>query len=196
MIAALLDKLEVERPLLVGHSLGGAVSLALAEAHPGRVRGLALIAPYTQPIDTPPAPFRSLMVPAWLRPVIAWTLAVPLAILTGPAKTREVFAPDPVPADFGTRGGGLLAVRPRGFEQGSFELTTARDAAAAIAAGYGAVEVPVAILYGRGDALLDPAMHGERTAAAIAGATVTLIDGGHMLPITWPAETEAWLRGL
>ena len=45
-------------------------------------------------------------------------LAVPLAALRGPAKTREVFAPDAVPPDFGTRGGGLLAVRPAAFLSG------------------------------------------------------------------------------
>ncbi|RYD89180.1 MAG: alpha/beta fold hydrolase, partial [Sphingomonadales bacterium] len=36
-IAALIDKLGLEKPLLVGHSMGGAVSLAIALAHPDKV---------------------------------------------------------------------------------------------------------------------------------------------------------------
>jgi len=194
MIAALLDKLGIERPVLVGHSMGGAVSLGLALGHPGRVRGLALIAPYSQPVDEPPAPFRGLVTPAPLRPLLAWTVAVPAAVLGGAAKTREVFAPDPVPADFGTRGGGLLAIRPQSYQSGAFELSIARDEMAVIAAHYGELDLPVSILYGRADSLLDPELHGRRTVGAIRGAELTLVEGGHMLPITDPAATLAWLR--
>src|SRR5688500_13796314 len=40
----LLDEEQVERALLVGHSLGGAIGLALALARPERTLGLALVA--------------------------------------------------------------------------------------------------------------------------------------------------------
>ena len=52
-LAALIDVLELHRPVVVGHSLGGAVALALAQRHPERVAGLALIAPLTQLVDVP-----------------------------------------------------------------------------------------------------------------------------------------------
>lgn len=196
MVAALLDKLGVEKPLLVGHSMGGALSLALALGHPGRVRGLALIAPFTQPVDEVPAPFRNLVVPAVLRPLIAWTVAVPVAVATVPKKVIGIFAPDPVPGDFGTRGGGLLSIRPPSFQMGSFEIGIAKQEMTAIAARYGELQLPVAILYGRGDTLLDPELHGRRTAEEIPGAELTLVEGGHMLPVTQPELVEGWLRGL
>jgi pimeloyl-ACP methyl ester carboxylesterase len=195
-IAALIEVLALDRPLVVGHSMGGAVSLALALRHPQAVRGLALIAPFTQRVEQPPEPLKALAVPSFLAPLIAWTLAVPLSLRTGPAKTAAIFAPDPVPDDFAIRAGGALAIRPTSFQQGSYELHMAPDAVAAQAARYRELTLPVAILYGRDDALLDPALHGEQTAAAIPGATVTLVAGGHMLPVTHPDETEAWLRGV
>jgi pimeloyl-ACP methyl ester carboxylesterase len=77
---------------------------------------------------------------------------------------------------------------------GSFEVRMARDAMRALVPHYPALWLPVAILYGRGDTVLDPALQGERTAAEIPGATLTLIEGGHMLPVTHAEETEAWLR--
>lgn len=40
-----LDALELERPVLVGHSHGGSVSMYLAALHPERTRGLVLLAP-------------------------------------------------------------------------------------------------------------------------------------------------------
>lgn len=196
MVAALLDRLGVERVLLTGHSMGGALSLALALDHPQRLRGLALIAPYTQPVDEPPAPFRSLLVPPALRRLVAWTLALPIAIRTGQDKSRQVFAPDPVPDDFAIRAGGVLTILPRSFESGAYELRIAKPDMEAIAERYGELGLPVAILYGRGDALLDPALHGGRTAEAIAGARLTLVEGGHMLPIVYPELVEEWLRGL
>ena len=194
MIHEALDRLEVSDPLLVGHSMGGAVSLAYALAYPSEIRGLALIAPFTQPTDQVPPMFKSLAVPPPLRPAIAWTLAVPIGMATGPAKARDVFAPDAVPADFATRAGGALSIRPRSFQQGAFELGIARDEAIAMAARYGEIAVPVAILYGKGDAVLDPELHGRKTAEAIPGAKLTLIEGGHMLPITHAETTLAWLR--
>ena len=42
-VAAVLDALEAPRAVLVGHSMGGIVSMATALAHPDRVAGLVLI---------------------------------------------------------------------------------------------------------------------------------------------------------
>ena len=44
-VSGILDALELERPMLVGHSHGGAVALHLAASEPGRVCALALLAP-------------------------------------------------------------------------------------------------------------------------------------------------------
>jgi pimeloyl-ACP methyl ester carboxylesterase len=194
MIAALIEQLGLEKPLLVGHSMGGAVSLALALDRPDLVRGLALIAPLTQIVETVPAPFKGLLAPLALRPLLAWTVAVPVGMRTGPATAAAVFAPDPVPADFALAGGGALALRPKSYMAGSFEIRAAPVEMAGLVARYGEIRVPVAILYGRSDAVLDPQLNGEKTAAEIPGATIEVIEGGHMLPVTHPKATEAWLR--
>ena len=39
-----MDRLEIEKAVLVGHSMGGYVSLAFAQAYPGRLLGLGLVA--------------------------------------------------------------------------------------------------------------------------------------------------------
>lgn len=196
MIAALIEQLGLEKPLLVGHSLGGAVSLALGLDRPELVRGLALIAPLTRVLTKVPPPFAGLMAPGPMRPLAAWMLAVPAGTLSGPKVAQMVFAPDPVPADFATAGGGALSLRPKSYMAGSFEVQQAPIDMAKIVPRYGEMTLPVAILFGRQDAVLDPEVNGAKTAGEIAGATITLIDGGHMLPVTHAVATEAWLRGL
>lgn len=51
-ILLLLDRLNIERAILVGHSMGGYVSLNFAHAYPGRLAGLGLIATQAD-ADTP-----------------------------------------------------------------------------------------------------------------------------------------------
>jgi pimeloyl-ACP methyl ester carboxylesterase len=51
-------------------------------------------------------------------------------------------------------------------------------------AHYGKINVPVGILYGTHDRLLDPAVHGAGLAENIPGAEYELIEGGgHMIVI-------------
>src|SRR5579862_7349056 len=47
IVAEFIRKLDLQRPLLVGHSLGGAIALGIALDHPEVVKGLALVAPLT-----------------------------------------------------------------------------------------------------------------------------------------------------
>ncbi len=111
------------------------------------------------------------------------------------AKGRDlVFAPDPVPADFEharRRGAGDAAGNIRvglGRHGGrEFDLPEMMQR-------YPTLTMPLGILYGRGDQILDPALHGERLAAAVPGADLTLMEGGHMIPVTKPDDVAAWIR--
>lgn len=196
-IAELIRILKLDRPLIVGHSLGGALALSLALNHPDVVGGLALVAPLTQVQDIKDVPevFKGLVIrsPA-LRKTIAWTIATPLGMATAEKALREVFAPEPVPADFGTEGGGLLAMRPNNFYASSADLVDLEGELEGMVERYPTLSVPVSILYPRADNLLDSRLHGERTASEIPGAEIELVDGGHMLPFTQPGLTAAFVR--
>jgi len=194
IIARFIEAMGLDRPLLVGHSLGGAVSLALALDRPDLVRALALIAPLTQVQEEVPDNFRALAaVPPALRQLLAHTLGPPLTRLTRERSLQMVFAPEAPPADFGTRGGGLLTQRPSALAAAHADLLAADREMAGIVARYPTLGVPLAILFGRGDAVLDPTLHGRRTADTVPGTTFELIDGGHMIPVTEPERTAAFV---
>ena len=198
VIAGFIEALGLERPLVVGHSLGGALALLLAIDHPGKVGALALVAPLSHAREDAPPPFRGLVIfSRWRRRMTAWLWAVPASLVRGTAAVRFVFAPDPVPTDFGLRGGGFLTLLPRNFEQASAELVATRDTLPAMAAAYPSLSLPVGILFGTRDQVLDCSAQGVALAEAIPGATLELIEGGgHMPPIVEPGRTAAFIRAV
>jgi pimeloyl-ACP methyl ester carboxylesterase len=184
-VAALIDALGLGRPLVVGHSLGGAVALTLALDHPDKVAGLALLAPLTHMQEAPPAVFKGLTIQSPLvRSLVAWTLMIPASIRNSRATMAQVFGPDPVPKDFATRGGGLLGLRPKAFIGASRDLQALPGMLPQQQARYGSLSMPVHVLYGRGDRILDWKHNGQALVDKVPNATLTLIDGGHMLPVT------------
>ena len=62
-----------------------------------------------------------------------------------------------------------------------------------LAARYSALAVPVDILYGRQDRILDARVHGESMPSIQPRVRLSLVDGGHMLPVTQPEMTMQWL---
>ena len=195
MIAALIEALNTGPVTLVGHSLGGALSLAMVQARPDLVARLALIAPLTQEITDVPPQFAALMITSpWQRRIFASLVMGSAGLLAGRAGELPAFAPDPVPANFESLGGGALLFRPATFDAASQDAQSVPHAMPAIVAGYGAIERPVHVLFGKGDQILPPAVHGEAFVTQVAGAQCTLIEGGHMLPFVHPLVTAQWIE--
>ena len=198
LIAGVIAALGLDRPLLVGHSLGGAVALALALDHPGTVGGLALIAPLSHPTEETPPSLRLLLTRSRLeRRLIAWLLAIPYSIARSRGTLAQVFGPDPVPGDFGKRGGGLLELRPASFETASADLIAVGDELPAMVGRYPRLDLPVGVIGGDGDRLLDPAVQFRPLVAAVPGATLSVVEGaGHMLLLAHAEPVAAFVRAM
>jgi len=197
LVAKLIGALGLNRPLLVGHSFGGAVALSVALENPGCIGGLALIAPLTHMQKTVPAPFRSLNIRSrMLRRIVAWTVATPAGMLRGNAILDAVFAPDLPPRDFPTKGGGLLTLRPGSFFAASSDMVAIKEDLPNMIGRYSTLSVPIAILFGTEDRILNYQTHGEAMKRKIATLDLELIPDGHMLPVSASETTADWIRAV
>ena len=195
IVAEFIRKLGLQRPLLVGHSLGGAIALTVALDHPEMVKALALVAPLTHVPKQVPAPFRALDIKSnFVRWLVAWTVATPIGIRRGKAILDAIFSPDIAPADFPIRGGGILGLRPRSFYNTSLEMRAVNLDLWAMAARYASLRVPVRILYGKNDQVLSPQLNGEVLQAETPMVSLELVAGGHMLPISAPDVTAEFIK--
>ncbi|WP_417493277.1 alpha/beta fold hydrolase, partial [Maricaulis sp.] len=160
MIAEFLAAKGIEKPLIVGHSLGGAVALALGLLYPESVSGLALIAPLTTLPDEGAKVFDALKIAnPGVRRLVAETLAVPMSIRRGEESLAFVFAPNPPPSDFSMRGGGLLGLRPRAFMAASTDYQAVALDLPDLTARFSELKMPVGVLYGDRDRVLDHRLH-------------------------------------
>jgi pimeloyl-ACP methyl ester carboxylesterase len=196
LLAGFIHAMGFERPpLLVGHSLGGAIALAVALQDPECVAGLALIAPLTHFDPHVPRPFRALAIHTpWLRRVYAHTVSIPVALVSTPAILSALFGPDPAPRDFAVRGGGLMSARPGAFIAASQDMAAVEADLLPQQERYAALRLPVRILFGEGDRVLDWQAQGQALKAKLPQADLRVIPGGHMLPVTAAAATAAWLE--
>ncbi|MDB5792765.1 MAG: alpha/beta hydrolase [Massilia sp.] len=186
-LAALIEQLGLGRPLVAGHSLGGAIALTLALEHPDKVGALALVAPLTHVQANAPVVFKALSIASpSLRTLFAWTLATPGAIKGGKKLLAAVFAPEKAPRDFPVKGGGMLSLRPGQFLASSADMQALPGRMPQIAARYAQLSVPVGVLFGREDPILDWQQQGQALADKVDGSSLELVDGGHMLPVTQP----------
>lgn len=173
-------KLGLEKPIIVGHSLGGAVALAWALDHPDEVGGLVILSAFTHP--TPRVDFIPFMGPAVpvVGQVMSRTVLQPLdRLILGPL-VRRIFEPNPVPERFNLIPPDLL-LRPTQLEAGAAQLAALIPGVAAMAPRYPDIRCPTAIVAGEEDRIVDPDAHAVPLHDAIKGSTLHLLAGtGHM----------------
>jgi len=196
MIAEMLAKEGIEKPLLVGHSLGGAVSLALALNHADQVGGLALVSALITAPETPSEAFSGINVAnPGMRRFIAETLAVPMSIRSGAKTLAIVFGPDAAPEDFRFKGGGLLSLRPNAFYAAATDMHAVGIDMGSITARLSEIDLPVGLFYGMDDRILSASEQIAALTAALPDADVETMDArGHMPPVIEPERLQGFIQ--
>ena len=198
VIRRLVEELGLEKPLIVGHSLGGAIALALAVEHPDAISGIALLSPLTH-LETELRPeFRPLYIPSKLvRWVVANTIAVPRSYQYAEATLAYLFSPQKPTADYLVEGGGWLGLRPSHFYASATDFTAIPLDLGRIEARYGEIDMPVALMFGTADPIVAFAEHGAPMAGRIENLDFEVVEGmGHMPHFVEPQRVVAFIRRL
>ena len=198
LIGEALQRLGIDRPVLVGHSTGAATALALALARPGAVAAVVTLGAYAFPARQPArGGARVLELPA-LGPLLQATVVVPLGLALAPAILRRVFAPGPVDRAY-ARTATALAIRPRHVAADAGEVPQVERGLRRLASRYPALAMPLVAVHGRQDHVLSYRQSAE-LCRLVAGGELVLLDGaGHMPHFTRPddvvaAVESAWRR--
>jgi pimeloyl-ACP methyl ester carboxylesterase len=112
LIAAFMDQLGVAEAVILGHSWGTLVALALAVDHPHRVTRLVLMSGYFYPVPRLDAALLSPAALPVIGDILRWTVAPALTRLALPFLVANCFAPLPVPERFHRAFPKGLALRP------------------------------------------------------------------------------------
>lgn len=195
-IARFIDTMGLEKPLVVGHSLGGGIALALALEHPDKVSGLALLSPLTHHNGETPPEFAALDIRSpLLRRIVAHTVSAPMAIRYAEQTLDFVFGPQKPPRDYAIAGGAMAALRPQHFYGSATDFVAIGDGMTSIEARYGELALPVGILFGSADRVLDCEKHGLSMAGRIKGLDLEILQGvGHMPQYAQPERVVDFIR--
>jgi pimeloyl-ACP methyl ester carboxylesterase len=181
VLRAVLDRLGIDRAVIVGHSLGGTLALTFALDYPERVAGLVLIAPPTHPLLRFLS-WNNAMLATPLGWLFAHTLALPLGALLIELGIRGAFLPQTPPRRYSKRSAACLILRPASL-MANWADTGALDPFLRRQIGrYGELAAPTVALNGDRDPLVRPQNHAMRLAAAAPVVKVEVLPGfGHML---------------
>jgi len=176
-----LDRLGIDRAVVVGHSWGGTLALTFALDHPQRVAGLVLIAPPTHPGLWAMTRLNALLATpvGWL---FAYTLALPFGvILIGPG-SRTAFLPQSLPHRYVKRTAAMLVLRPATLLANWADVGRLDGFLARQVERYRTLAAPTIAIAGDRDPLVRPAHHCMKLAAAAPSVKLELLPGfGHML---------------
>jgi pimeloyl-ACP methyl ester carboxylesterase len=149
-----LDRLDVQKAIVFGHSWGASVAVALAVQHPSFVEALVLASGYYFPTARADAAISSVPAIPGLGDIVAYTVSPIITRLIWPAILRKIFGPRPVPAkfaDFPVE----MAVRPSQIRATAEEAALMVPAALTASKTYGELKMPTVILAGEDDRLVD-----------------------------------------
>ena len=176
-----LRQLGVERPVVVGHSWGTIVALALAERHQADVAGLVLLSGYYFWTLRPDV----LLVVAGALPVLGDVLRYTVLPLLGwlqmPLLKWAMFSPARVPARFQAEYSPAMALRPSQIRATSMDGALMIPGALALRRDYKDLTLPVVIIAGDGDKVVFK-RRSEQLRDSIPGSVLQIVKGaGHMV---------------
>ncbi len=180
-IAALMDRLDIGKALITGHSFGSAVVASFALSHPERTGGLLFLAPATHPWPGGGTSwYYELTAKPFVGRLFAETLALPAGLMRMEAATKCVFAPNRVPDGYLEQTGIELVLRSAAFRANAIDVEGLYRFVNSNASNYNSITAPTIIITGNRDTVVYEEIHSRGLASDIPGAELLSVNNlGH-----------------
>ena len=181
-----LRQLHVERPIVVGHSWGGALALIYAITYPKEVTGVVLVAPAVYESQDGVSLLTSLPAVPVVGDAVNFVLTPLFAATFVRSELKKAFSPDPVPKNY------LRSVlsewtRSKKVKAYSLDEASLNDSLKKFSPRYPELNVPVSVLTGDSDLIVSEKDQAERLHQALPKShLVVLPRTGHQIPFTRP----------
>jgi pimeloyl-ACP methyl ester carboxylesterase len=193
LIKGALRHLGISPAIILGHSWGASVAVALALKYPEMISGLVLASGYYYP--TARADIVILSAPAipLLGDLLSYTISPVVSRMIWPLLMRKIFGPALIPTKF-NRFPKEMALRPGQIRASAAESALMIPAAFAFRQDYANLKMPVVIVAGENDRLIDTDKQSGRLHRNVSQSTLRRIPGaGHMVHQT---ATEAVMSAI
>ncbi len=182
VLAKAIRALGIEKPVVVGHSFGTMVTMALALDHPELVSRIVLLSGYYFPnrrIDA--ALFGAPAIPV-VGDAMRYTISPWISRAMAPLISRQLFAPAPVPPAWKHRFPMEQVHRPAQIKGIAADSGLMVPAAESMCGRYGELGMPVTIVSGDGDKIVNPEEQSERLHRELPHSRLLMLPGlGHMV---------------
>lgn len=181
VLRAAATQMGLTRPVLVGHSYGGAVAMAWALDAPSQVAAVVSLAGATMPWPGDLGPWYRLTGSGFGQAAVLPLISAFAPLSQADTAIDSIFAPNPVPPGYAEYIGAGLSLRTSSLRANALQVSQLKGFVTAMRDGYAGLNVPVEIVHGTADKIVGIDIHARPMAALLPDAHLTVLDGvGHM----------------
>jgi pimeloyl-ACP methyl ester carboxylesterase len=176
-----LRQLGIVRPVVVGHSWGAIVAMAMAVRHEADTAGVVALSGYYFWTLRPDVPLAGLGAVPVIGDILRYTVSPFWNWLTMPLVKRVLFSPGSVPHRFEEEFSTAMAIRPSQLRATAQDGALMIQGALALRVHYKDITLPVVIMAGEGDKVVFK-RRAEQLQAAVKGSVLHIVkNAGHMV---------------
>jgi pimeloyl-ACP methyl ester carboxylesterase len=204
MLRNALDQMQIEEPILVGHSWGAALALAYALEFPSALAGMVLLAPAAYLSNDGVSFISKLPAMPIIGDIMNFLFTPLIAASLVRSDLKKAFAPDRVPQHY------LRSVlsewtRPRKVKWYAVDDALLNASLPGLSERYSEIRSPVSIITGDSDLIVPAKENAHRLADVMLNAHLRVLEAtGHQIPFTRDEEvieavncvsSSAWADG-